>query len=46
MGTFFPQTLEVKGNEVPLILLIFVKGLRYDHSVNLQVFPFDVPNQK
>ena len=41
--TWFSQTLKVEGNKVPLIFLIFAQGLRYDHSVNLQVFPFDAP---
>ena len=45
-GTLFSETLKVEGNKVPLIFLIFAQGLRYDHSVNLQVFPFDVPYWK
>ena len=42
-GTLFSQTLKVEGKKGPLVFLIFAQGLRYDHSVNLQVFLFDVP---
>ena len=45
-GALFFETLKVEGNKVPLIFLIFEQGLRYDHSVNLQVFSFDIPYWK
>ena len=45
-GTLFSETLKVEGNKVPLIFLIFAQGLRYDHSVNMQVFSFAVPYWK
>ena len=41
-GTLFSSTFKVWKNKVPLVFQVFDHGLSYDHSQNLQVFPFDV----
>ena len=42
MSTLFSQTLKVESNKVHLVFSNFYQELNYGHSIDLQVFPFDI----